>query len=83
MKLIVEGGAQDIQFVTSICRDKVRRGLLRLTPVTDTVIVPDNKDVAEDDVKEVVHDDDKELPEVTPKEEPATIPKKRRIKKSE
>lgn len=83
MKLIVEGEAQDIQFVTSICRDKVRRGLLRLTPVTDTVIVPDNKDVAEGDVKEVAPDDDKELPEVTPKAEPAATPKKRRIKKSE
>lgn len=83
MKLIVEGEAQDIQFVTSICRDKVRRGLLRLTPVTDTVIAPDNKDVAEGDVKEVAPDDNKELPEVTSKSEPAATPKKRRIKKSE
>lgn len=83
MKLIVEGEVQDIQFVTSICRDKVRRGLLRLTPVTETAIAPDSKDVVEADVKEVTPDDDKELPEVTPKAEPAATPKKRRIKKSE
>ena len=35
MKLIVEGSPVDIQFVTSICRDKVRRGQLTLTPAAE------------------------------------------------
>lgn len=44
MKLIVEGSPVDIQFVTSICRDKVRRGQLTLTPAADSVIdISDSK----------------------------------------
>lgn len=59
MKLIVEGSSQDIQFVTAICRDQVRRGKLTLTPVTDTVDVDDSKDVRITDSKDIPEADDK------------------------
>lgn len=59
MKLIVEGAPQDIQFVTAICRDQVRRGKLTLTPVTDTVNVIDSKDVEVTDSKDIPEADDK------------------------
>ena len=59
MKLIVEGSPQDIQFVTAICRDQVRRGKLTLTPVTDTVDVTDSKDVEVTDSKDLPEADDK------------------------
>lgn len=59
MKLIVEGSPQDIQFVTAICRDQVRRGKLTLTPVTDTVDVPDSKYVEVTDSKDIPEADDK------------------------
>lgn len=70
MKLIVEGVPQDIQFVISICRDKVRRGQLRLTPATDEAFVPDSKDVVVADSKDILAVDTK-------------APKKTRSKKSE
>lgn len=38
MRLIVEGAPQDIQFVTSVCREKVRRGLLSMAPAAETAL---------------------------------------------
>lgn len=59
MKLIVEGEPQDIQFVTSICRDKVRRGQLKLTLAADGAVEADSKDVEVADSKEIRYVDTK------------------------
>lgn len=77
MKLIVEGSPQDIQFVTAICRDQVRRGKLTLTPVPDTVDVTDMVDVT--DSKDVEVTDSKDIPEADDKKPKGA----KRTKKSE
>lgn len=42
MKLIIEGTHQDIRFVSCICREKVRRGQLTLTPVAEAALDADS-----------------------------------------
>lgn len=42
MKLIIEGTPQDIRFVSSICREKVRRGQLSLTPAAEAALDADS-----------------------------------------
>lgn len=42
MRLVVEGAPQDIQFVTSVCREKVRRGLLSMAPAAETALDTDS-----------------------------------------
>lgn len=38
MGIIVRGSTQDIDFVQRICRDKVRRGMITITPATGPVL---------------------------------------------
>lgn len=59
MKLIVEGAPQHIQFVQSICRDKVRRGQLTLTLAAEAAEVPDSKDAPAADSKYTTPSDKK------------------------
>lgn len=42
MKLIIEGTHQDIRFVSCICREKVRRGQLTLTPAAEAALDADS-----------------------------------------
>lgn len=70
MRLIVEGSPVDIQFVTSICRDKVRRGQLTLTPAAEAEAEADDSVIDISDSKYTEANDEK-------------APKKRRVKKTE
>lgn len=68
MEIVVSGLPRDIDFVKKICRSKVNRGVLRISPVSpgqqpltphDDVINDDEKGVIADDSKEPSETDDK------------------------
>lgn len=60
MEVMISGSPRDIEFVRSVCRAKVRRGLLRISPVVRApqAIAMDD-DEKEDDEKAIVADDTK------------------------
>lgn len=61
MDMIVSGAPQELDFIVRICRDKVRRGLIRFsTPATPPADGGgDNKYVEPSDNKDVVVTDNK------------------------
>lgn len=62
MEMVVSGAPQELDFIVRICRDKVRRGLIKFSPATSTV---DDKYVEPADSKNIVVSDTKETKKTT------------------
>ena len=69
MEIIVSGSPREIEFVKSVCRKKIQRGLIRIAPAVPATIKPyddeelkdDEKAVAAADIEESAVIDDKYL----------------------